>query len=289
MNIKIRRFVSSLTGKNKIKFFIALSLVCVLAICVGIYVQFFYRYSETDPLMMGINLGAQKSEEEYAQLEADFSALFTNSYYEKSDNTAVEKIENSQDIVYTNFTIKNEEENYYSVDVKIPVININTETAKQINTEIKSNYYDKANSVMRQQNEYVNYKVSYVSYLCQDVLSVVIKSTIKEGENPEREIIKTYNYSLPDDKQVSLTNLIESKGTTSEVVQAKIEDEIKMAYNNALALPEEFRSGVERDLKSSMYKVENTKTFFITQDGYVYIVYSYGENLYTNEKDIVIF
>lgn len=289
MNIKIRRFVSSLTGKNKIKFFIALSLVCVLAICVGVYVQFFYRYSETDPLMMGINLGAQKSEEEYAQLEADFSALFTNSYYEKSDNTAVEKIENSQDIVYTNFTIKNEEENYYSVDVKIPVININTETAKQINTEIKSNYYDKANSVMRQQNEYVNYKVSYVSYLCQDVLSVVIKSTIKEGENPEREIIKTYNYSLPDDKQVSLTNLIESKGTTSEVVQAKIEDEIKMAYNNALALPEEFRSGVERDLKSSMYKVENTKTFFITQDGYVYIVYSYGENLYTNEKDIVIF
>ena len=289
MNIKIRRFVSSLTGKNKIKFFIALSLVCVLAICVGVYVQFFYRYSETDPLMMGINLGAQKSEEEYAQLEADFSALFTNSYYEKSDNTAVEKIENSQDIVYTNFTIKNEEENYYSIDVKIPVININTETAKQINTEIKSNYYDKANSVMRQQNEYVNYKVSYVSYLCQDVLSVVIKSTIKEGENPEREIIKTYNYSLPDDKQVSLTNLIESKGTTSEVVQAKIEDEIKMAYNNALALPEEFRSGVERDLKSSMYKVENTKTFFITQDGYVYIVYSYGENLYTNEKDIVIF
>ena len=289
MNIKIRRFVSSLTGKNKIKFFIALSLVCVLAICVGVYVQFFYRYSETDPLMMGINLGAQKSEEEYAQLEADFSALFTNSYYEKSDNTAVEKIENSQDIVYTNFTIKNEEENYYSVDVKIPVININTETAKQINTEIKSNYYDKANSVMRQQNEYVHYKVSYVSYLCQDVLSVVIKSTIKEGENPEREIIKTYNYSLPDDKQVSLTNLIESKGTTSEVVQAKIEDEIKMAYNNALALPEEFRSGVERDLKSSMYKVENTKTFFITQDGYVYIVYSYGENLYTNEKDIVIF
>ena len=95
MKRALRRFVSSLTGKNKIKFFIALSLVCVLAICVGIYVQFFYRYSETDPLMMGINLGAQKSEEEYAQLEADFSALFTNSYYEKSDNTAVEKIENS--------------------------------------------------------------------------------------------------------------------------------------------------------------------------------------------------
>lgn len=289
MNIKIRRFVSSLTGKNKVKFFIALALICILAICVGIYVQFFYRYSETDPLMMGINLGAQKSEEEYAKLEADFSALFTNSYYEKSDNTAVEKIENSQELVYTNYNIKNEEENYYSVDVKIPVININTENAKQINTEIKSNYYDKANSVMRQQTEYVNYKVSYVAYLCQDVLSVVIKSTIKEGENPEREIIKTYNYSLPDDKQISLTNLIESKETTSEVVQAKIDDEIRMAYNNALSLPEEFRSGVERDLKSSMYKVENTKTFFITQDGYVYIVYSYGENLYTNEKDIVIF
>lgn len=289
MNIKLRRFVSRLTGKNKIKFFIVLALVCIVSICMGIYVQFFYRYSETDPLMMGINLGTQKSEEEYAKLEAEFSALFTNSYYEKSNNTAVEKIENSQNIVYTNYTIKNEEENYYSVDVKIPVININTENAKQINTEIKSNYYDKANSIMRQQTEYVNYKVSYVAYLCQDVLSIVIKSTIKEGENPEREIVKTYNYSLPDDKQISLTNLIESKETTVEVVQAKIEDEIKMAYNNQQALPEEFRGVVKRDLDDSMYKVENTKTFFITQDGYVYIVYSYGENAYTNEKDIVIF
>ena len=41
----------------------------------------------------------------------------------------------------------------------------------------------------------------------------------------------------------------------------------------------------ERDLKSEMYKVDNTECYFLTQDGYVYVVYSYGNSDYTNVVD----
>ena len=40
---------------------------------------------------------------------------------------------------------------------------------------------------------------------------------------------------------------------------------------------------------SGVYKIENTENFFLTQDGYVYLVYAYGNNDYTNEMDIIIF
>ena len=45
----------------------------------------------------------------------------------------------------------------------------------------------------------------------------------------------------------------------------------------------------KRDLKNTIYNVEKTTTFFLTQEGYVYIVYAYGNFDYTNEIDIVIF
>ena len=40
---------------------------------------------------------------------------------------------------------------------------------------------------------------------------------------------------------------------------------------------------------ADIYKIDNTSTFFLTQDGYVYIVYAYGNNDYTTEMDLIIF
>ena len=60
----LRRFVSKLKGRNKVLFFLGLTLICIMALCIGIYIQFFYKYSETDPLMIGINIGSQKTAEE---------------------------------------------------------------------------------------------------------------------------------------------------------------------------------------------------------------------------------
>ena len=62
----------------------------------------------------------------------------------------------------------------------------------------------------------------------------------------------------------------EDKEKTKEDVQTVIDKDVKTAYNNAKIIAETYGNLYERDLSSNMYKVENTDTFFLTQDGYVY-------------------
>ena len=285
----LRRFVSKITGKRKVAFFLVLLLICILALSIGIYTQFFYKYTATDPFLIGINLGAEKTKEEYAMLEANFNALFTNELKVNSEELDVNKIQGNNDIVYTGYNLKNEDETYYSIDVKVPVININTEIAKEINSEIKKEFHDKASTYMRQTEQNVVYSTDYAAYINEQILSIVIKASVKEEENPEKIIIKTYNYNILEDKKVSFDDMIKYKGTDGKIVQEKIKDEIKTAHDNAIIIAEQFGNMYNRDLNSEIYKVENTENYFLTQDGYVYVVYSYGNNEYTNVVDVIIF
>lgn len=126
MKRAMRRFVSKLTGKNKYIFFTVLILICIVALSLGVYVQFFYKYSDTDPLMIGINIGAKKTAEEYDLLRSNFHELFQNGLKVNSEEIRVEKLENEKDVVYTAYNLVNEDETYYSVDAQIPIINIDT-------------------------------------------------------------------------------------------------------------------------------------------------------------------
>ena len=295
MKRALRRFVSSLTGTRKYIFFTVLTLICIVALCLGIYAQFFYKYSDTDALMLGINIGSKKTAEEIDILKAEFNGLFTNSIIINSENVRVDRIEPSKDLVYTVYNLVNEDENYYSVNAQIPLLNINADSAKQINSEITSEYYNKANSIMRKNDGNTVYTVTYAAFVNEDILSIVIKSSLKEQGKSEKVTIKTYCYSLPEQKQLSLADVLESsdilakKELTTEAIQNNINKDIEKAYNNAKIIAENYGSLYERDLESEIYKLENTKTFFLTQDGYVYIIYAYGNNDYTNEMDIIIF
>ena len=178
---------------------------------------------------------------------------------------------------------------FYSVNAQIPSININTSKAKEINAKIKSEFYDTANNIMRKKEGHTIYTVSYVAYINEDVLSLVIKASLKEQDKAEKVSVKTYNYSITDEKLYTLEDFIKYKETTKEDVQTVIDKDVKTAYNNAKIIAETYGNLYERDLSSNMYKVENTDTFFLTQDGYVYIIYAYGNKDYTNEMDLIIF
>ena len=284
-----RRFASKLTGKKTVCFFLFVVLVCIIAVCIGIYTQFFYKYAETDPLMIGINIGSQKTAEELANLEANFNSIFQNKVNIKSENVNVEKIKEENDLVYSLYKIENEDENYYTIKAVIPTINIKTDKVEEINEQIRSEFYEKANNIMRQTDQYVVYNVTYQAFVNEDIVSVVIKASLKEGQKAEKVSIKTYNYSISADRQVSLQELVELKNTTVSAVQSTIDTEIKAAYTNAKIIAADYGNLYERDLGSDMYKVENATTFFLTDDGYVYIIYPYGNTDYTNEMDIVIF
>lgn len=289
MKRALRRFVSKLEGRNKYIFFLVLVLICIVSLSLSIYGQFFYKYSDTDPFMIGINIGAKKTAEEYALLESNFNQLFVNGLKINSEETRVKKLENEKALIYTAYNLVNQDETYYSVDAQIPIINIDTEVVDKINSEIKNEYYNKANSVMRQTEGNTIYKVTYAGYVNSDILSIVIKSTLKEKGKSERVFVKTYNYSISQEKLISLQDLIALKETTAEIVQNSIKSEIKTAYDNAKIIASEYGTLYERNLNSDIYKTENATTYFLTDDGYVYIIYAYGNDDYTNEMDIVIF
>ena len=275
--------------KYKILFFLIISLMCVAAVCIGIYIQFFYRFSATDPLMLGINIGSKKTSEYYNNLKTEFNSIFTSELITEEPNTRFDRIQANKEIIYTGYNLKNEDENFYQIDIKIPRLNINTDVAKKINEEIENEFYDKANNIMRNMEGYTIYTVNYSAYVNKDIASIVIKASLKEDGKNEKVTIKTYNYSIPGKNTVSLNELIELKQTTKKEVQNNIDDEIKKAYNNALAISEEYGSTYNRKLDDKMYQIDNTTEFFLTNEGNVYIVYPYGNKEYTNEMDIVIF
>ncbi len=290
MRRSIRRFFDSLHGARKYLFFVALILICIVALCLGIYAQFFYKYSDTDAFMIGINIGSQKNAEEIDALKSNFNSLFTNTFIGENENPGIERLRTeNNNLVFTTYNLVNEDESYYSVNAQIPFLNINSEKAQEINAEIKTEFYDIANNVMRRTEGNTIYTVSYASFINKDIISIAIKSSLKEEGKSEKVCVKTYNYSISEKRLLPLTDLIKLKGTTESKVQSIIDNDIKIAYNNARIIAEEFGNLYERDLSSDMYKVENATTFFLTQDGYVYIVYAYGNNDYTNEMDIIIF
>ncbi len=284
-----RNFGNNLTGKNRYIFLIFVILFCIVALSLGIYVQFFYQYSDIDPWLMGANIGAKKTVEEYTLLKNNFNELFQNNLKTSNDDITDHKLETEKELVYTAYNLVNEDEAYYTVDAQIPIMNIDSETIQKINSEIKNEYYNKANSIMRQTKQNIVYRVSYASFVNADYVSLIIKSILKEEGKSEKVSIKTYTYSLSKEELVTLEELINLKQTTKEAVQKNINSEIRKSYENAQIIANEYGTLYERDLNSDRYQIENTNTYFLTDDGYVYILYPYGNDTYTNEIDIVIF
>ncbi len=285
---EIKRFLGNLSGKKKFFFFFALFLVCIVALCIGIYTQYFYRYSETDPLMIGINTGKEKSIEEIANLKAEFNNLFQNSIKGDTNSISAEKNTISNDWVIAAYQLSDSDDNYYSVNVSVPAINIKTDVANEINGNIKTDFYDKANSIIRQTDEYIVYNVRYEAFINKGIISIVVKSSLKEGSKAEKVSIKTYNYNVSEKKAVSLKEMLDLKQVSEISAQKIIDSEIKTAATNAKILAADFGNLYERDLNSNIYKLENSSVYFFTDDGFIYVIYAYGNNDYTNEMDLVI-
>ena len=159
----------------------------------------------------------------------------------------------------------------YDVTAKIPKITIEEAEAEELNQEI----YRLAASIINQAtkaDKYVKYDMEYITYLNRNVLSIVIRFTIKEGANPRRIIIKTYNYDIVENKiQEEINNKIEESNIRAN-------QSISKGY-----------TAYVRDTESKIYKIENATEFFIGNDNILYIIYAYGNQDYTDEMDLIMY
>ena len=100
----------------------------------------------------------------------------------------------------------------------------------------------------------------------------------KNGTNPQRRIIQTYNYDIEKDKLLN-----------KEEIEKTVQEEIKKVNNQMKNINNQGYNVYLRDEDSEIYKIENTSNFFLGKNNYLYLVYAYGNNNYTSEMDLVIF
>lgn len=266
-------------GINRNLFIVIAILICVLSICVGIYAQFFYKYSESDPFMFGFTTSA-KEEEEITKLISDFDNIFTNELI-SNNNVNIQKLDNNQDIVYKLSETSENSEGLYNINAIIPCININTDIAKEMNTDIENNFSSEIARIKGSTDVYKVYTVNYIAYLNGDLLSVAIRSTYYEQEGTQITKIKTYNYNLNNNSKASLSDVMKAKGLKPENVQKDINTKIKELDDNESQIG---YSATRRDLNSDIYKIENTDTFLVSNDGDIYIIYNYE-----TKKDVLVY
>ena len=277
------KFFDGLDGTKKVVFFVVIILLCVVALFVAIYIEFFYQYSETDPFFTGL-VSSEKTQEEITNMKNGFNDLFKNSL--TIEESQRDKVDSS--IVQTGYQIQNNDDAFYTIQVNVPTIQLNTQTAVDLNAQLKNDFYQNALGYMVQTERHIYYTVSYQAFYKDNYLSIVIKSSMKSGNDPESVIVKAYVYSIESDELVSINEMLEHTGITPKKAQAAIDKEIKAANNRSKTLAVEFGEMYTRDVESEEYLVENAKNYFLTDEGNLYIVYTYGENETTNEIDIII-
>lgn len=277
------RFFDELSGTKKVVFFVAILLICVVALFVAIYIQFFYQYADTDPFMTGF-VSSEKTQEEITNMKNNFEKLFQNSLL--IDESQKESVDSK--IIKSGYQFKKEDESFYTIDVEVPSITKVSQVATDVNTEIYNNFYSKVMGYTTQTSQHIYYTVKYQAFYKDNYLSIVIKSSLKEGNSPERVVVKAYVYDTNTDQLVSINEMLEHTNISAKKVQNAIDKEIKAADNRSKILSVEFEGVYSRDVESDEYKVENAKNFFLTDEGNLYIVYTYGDTEDTNEIDVII-
>ena len=269
--------------------YIAISIVCVLSIIVGIYAQIKPKKNKSNSNSIIIN----GREQEYTgktqeQLKKEFNNIFDNKFHmTQYDTTNISKLDPTQEIVYTVYTTKDVKENY-DVEISLPLININSEVASKFNQITQKIFADKANEIFNLTEGNTIYTVSYTGYINGDIMSVIINSTLKEGNNAQRMIVQTYNYNLKTGKEATIEDVTAQRGVSNDDVTKIINTQVKEAIKEAKEIQISGYEVYSRDINDEMYKLENSSTYYLGNDGALYIIYAYGNQEFTSEMDIIV-
>lgn len=272
--------------------YVIISIICVISIIIGVYEQFFNKKDDNTNISTNGKVEEpieQIKEKTMEEIKDEFNAIFINSFSsEGKDISDIERINKEKNIVYAAYNIQ-QENDLFNIDLNIPVINIKGDIPKEFNKITQEVFVKKANEVMENTNvsEKIIYSIDYAAYINGDILSVIIKSSLKQGNNPQRIIVQTYNYNIKTKEKVTLSNIIEQKNIDEQKLKSKIDRALQIVKREEEILTQSGYSVYVRDLNSDVYKLENITNFFLDNDEKLYIIFAYGNQNFTSELDIV--
>lgn len=273
------------TKNNNLKiFYISIIIICVVSLIAAIIIQIKSK-EEKEP---GNTLNTI-TEGETSEYKEKFNELFENKVnYLENNSYKITKNEEDKEIIYTGYQIDENKINDYDLNVNIPYININNKIIDEFNQNIKETFEIKAKSVLNTKNSNTIYNVNYSAYITNNILSLVIRSTLKEGNSAQRDIVQTYNYDLTNQKELTIEELLDMKNVTKQQANTTIREEIKKVQQNVEELSKLGYNVYPRDYTSDIYNINNVTEYFIGEDNALYIIFAYGNQNITSEMDIVI-
>ena len=279
--------------KNPKVIYFLVGAFCVLAIIAGIYAQFFVKDEDKDNVILpNFNTTPDDKiiEKTAEEVKTQFAGLFTNVLNKgEYDTSNIQKIVEQNDIVYSAYDIQDKKDNY-EIDIHLPVMNIQGEVPNSFNKITQDIFANKASEIMNSQSTVKTlYQIDYVSYINGDILSLIIRATLKEGDNPQRVIVQTYNYNLATMQKVSFEDVLSYRNLVQSEVQTKIQSTVQKAKEEAEILVQSGYTVYNRDLNDSMYQFNNIANYFLGPNGDLYIVFAYGNGHHTAEMDIVLY
>ena len=261
--------------------YITIISVCILAVLITVVIQIVKN--------IDINSTPSVSDQRLTKYKEDFNNIFENKVnYLENNSYRIDKIDESQEIVYTGYSDKNNKISDYNLDVNIPYINIQNDVIEQFNKDIKEVFEQKAKDILNTQKQNIIYSVNYCAYVTNNILSLVIRSNLKEGENPARDIVQTYNYDLINQKEFTFEDMLGLKSISRLDASRKIKAEIKEIENEVNNMAELGYSVYPRDSSSDIYDIDNITEYFIGEDNTLYVIFAYGNQNNTSEMEIVV-
>ncbi len=274
--------------KGQIIIYSVIILVCIICVIVAFYVQFYARIDLAGLVGMGEESSyGNKTEEEQVNLETNFAQLFTNSLNNYNGENDNKKKEQDKNLVYTEYQKKESKLNSYNLEVNIPLINVDNEIVENYNKEIQDTFQTLSENVLKSENQNIIYTVDYVANVQDGILSLMIRSNLKQGANAQKVIIQTYNYDLRNNKEITLNEVLRIEKLDENNVQNIINNKIKTEQDKAEDLQSLGYNIYSRDVDSDIYKLEKSTEFYLTPNA-LYIIYAYGNATNTSEMDIVV-
>ena len=268
---------------NKQLIITMIAIACTVAIIIAIVLSIALK--KNDNTSKNPNTTEEKTQEE---LKKEFNNLFNNSVeFNGYDTSNIPKLVENKPIVYTTYELEENKEDKYEVDMHIPVINIKNDVGNEFNAITQTIFANKAMDILKNSKVYTIYSITYTGYINGDILSVIIKSTLKEGTSAQRIIVQTYNYDLKTGRKIKFEELLAQKQISISEVSKKINTEITKSIKEANKIQISGYQTYTRDLNDEIYQIQNISTFFIGQDGKIRLVFAYGNNNFTSEMDII--
>lgn len=194
-----------------------------------------------------------------------------------------------EDKVYIAYKLDDDTLGKFKINIKIPMLKLRTEIAKQINSEITEIFAKKILSMVKDKTSlYTIYNINFYAVQNDNILTLAIKCTLKEGKTAQRTILKTYNYDLQNEKLLTLSDIVDRRQLNREEVQKQINNEIERQIAKTEAIKEEGYKVFERVINNTMYQIDYTEEFILDGQGNIYIIYPYGNTNVTGEMDVIV-